>query len=239
MNERSDYDRFGSDYFKQRAGNDALRQRSFAQERDYLARHLGQDIFSTGVLLDVGCSTGEFIDAMKWNISLAYGMDISDYARQIAADKGIRFDRDLLNTEEFFDVVLFRGTIQYIPEPFHYLRRAYYALKPGGCVVFLATPNANSPYYRQFGTLPFLEERLNYLIPCDTSLAMNLRNAGFTDVRIDYPYIRTPYARPFSDHLKFLRKYIFRTADRFAFWKSMMYLIAFKGKETGSPRRVH
>ena len=229
----SDYDRFGADYFKQRTGNDLLRQRSFTQERGYLARHLGPRIFSESVLLDVGCSTGEFIEAVGWNPALAYGMEISDYARQVAADKGIRFDRDLHNSETFFDVVVFRGTIQYIPDPFHYIKRAFLALKPGGCVVFLATPNTNSPYYRHFGTLPFLEERLNYLIPCENSLAMNLRNAGFDVVRIDHPYLSTPYARPLSDHLKFIKKLIFRTKDKFAFWKSSMWVIGRKPAENG------
>jgi SAM-dependent methyltransferase len=224
-NLESDYDLFGADYFKQRRGNDHLRQVSFAQERSYLALHLGPDIFLHGVLLDVGCSTGEFIKAMGWNMDLAFGMEISDYARQLAAGKGVRFDRDLFTAEAFFDVVVFRGTIQYIPEPFQYIKRAFLALKSGGCVVFLATPNTNSPYYRHFGTLPFLEERLNYLIPCDNSLAMNLRNAGFDVLTIDYPYLSTPYARPFSDHLKFLKKLLFRTDDRFAFWRSSMWMI--------------
>jgi len=224
----SDYDEFGKDYFKNRIGNDPLRNLSFVLEKHYLLSLLGPKVFESGILLDVGCSTGEFIDAIGWDKNRAFGMEISEYARSIAAEKGIRFDRNLLNTDNFFDLVVFRGTIQYISNPFEYIRRAFECLKGGAHIVFLATPNSNSPYYRLFKTLPFLEEKLNYLIPSDVSLAMNLRNVNFEIVNIDYPYIGTPYANPISDHLRFIRKLIFKTEDKFPFWRSMMSILARK-----------
>ena len=219
---------FDEPYFRQRQGNDPLRQKSFEQERAYLLRQLGREIFDEGMLLDVGCSTGEFIDAIGWKIGHAYGMEISDYARRIAENKGIKFERNLLNSDRFFDLIVFRGTIQYIPDPFFYIERAFRALKSGGHVIFFATPNTRSPYYLFFGTLPFLEENINYLIPCDTSLAMNLRNAGFEVLQLNFPYLGTPYARPVRDHLKFAKKLFFGTADRFPFWKSSMTVFARK-----------
>jgi SAM-dependent methyltransferase len=224
----SDYNKFGKDYFKSRSGNDPLRNLSFLREKNYILSFLGPNVFESGILLDVGCSTGEFIDAIGWTKDHAFGMEISDYARSIAADKGIRFKKNLLNTDNFFDLVVFRGTIQYFLNPFEYIQRAFACLKPGGHVVFLATPNSNSPYYCLFNTLPFLEEKLNYLIPSDVSLAMNLRNAGFEIIDIDYPYIGTPYASPISDHLRFLRKLIFKTEDKFPFWRSVMSIVARK-----------
>lgn len=224
----NDYNEFGKDYFKNRIGNDSLRNLSFLRERQYLSSLLGSNIFKTGQLLDVGCSTGEFIDAIGWNKDRAFGMEISGYARSIAADKGIRFEKNLFNTDNFFDCIVFRGTIQYFVNPFDYIQQAYACLKAGGHIVFLATPNSNSPYYCLFKTLPFLEEKLNYLIPSDVSLAMNLRNAGFEIINIDYPYLGTPYANPISDHLKFLRKLILKTDDKFPFWRSMMSIVARK-----------
>lgn len=224
----SDYDQFGKDYFQNRQGNDRLRQLSFVKEKEYLLSILGEEIFQTGTLLDVGCSTGEFIDAMGWNKKHAFGMEISDYARSIAEKKGIQFDKDLFNSDACFDLVVFRGTIQYIPNPFEYIKRAFACLKQGGHVVFLATPNSHSPYYLLFKTLPFLEEKLNFLIPSGTSLSMNLKNAGFEIVNIDYPYIETPYAKVVSDHFKFVKKLLFRTNDKFAFWRSSMNIVAKK-----------
>jgi SAM-dependent methyltransferase len=221
-------DHFGAEYFCQRQGNDPRRQRSFAQERAYLLRWLGQEAFVTGTLLDVGCSTGEFIDALGWNRDRIYGMEISAYAREVAARKGVRFDRDLLNAEEFFDLIVFRGTIQYISNPFHYIQRAFQSLKPGGHIVFIATPNTNSPYYRHFGTLPFLEEPVNYWIPADASLRMVLSNCGFALVDLCHPYFGTPYAQPLRDHVRFLFKILFRTRTKFAFRRSMLWALARK-----------
>jgi SAM-dependent methyltransferase len=220
--------KFGEDYFRFRQGNDPRRQRSYQQERAYLVRRLGEKIFQQGRLLDVGCSTGEFIAAIGWTIGNAYGMEVSAYARSHAEKKGIRFDRDLANSEGFFDLVVFRGTIQYIPSPFEYIQRASVALKPGGHVLFLATPNTNSAYYRAFKTIPFLEEEVNYWVPCDSSLRMVLRNAGFEVLDIQYPYWRTPYSKPLQDHLRFVRKVLFRTEDKFAFWRSSMSVLARK-----------
>jgi SAM-dependent methyltransferase len=221
-------DKFNEDYFRFRQGNDPRRQLSYQQERSYLARRLGNEIFRDGRLLDVGCSTGEFIEAIGWNFENAYGMEVSAYARSLAETKGIRFDRSLTNSEAFFDLVVFRGTIQYIPNPFEYISRAAAALKPGGYILFLATPNTNSPYYILFRTLPFLEEEVNFWLPADSSLCMVLRNAGFKIEDLSYPYWTTPYAKPLTDHLKFLRKIVFRTKDKFAFWRSSMSLLARK-----------
>jgi len=187
-------EKFGEDYFRFRQGNDPKRQISYQQERTYLVRWLGEKTLHEGRLLDVGCSTGEFIAALGWNVENVFGMEISDFARSLAQKRGIHFDRDLTNTESFFDLVVFRGTIQYIRSPFEYIQRASVALKPGGHVLFLATPNTNSPYYRAFKTLPFLEEEVNYWVPCDSSLRMVLRNAGFEVLDISYPYWHTPYA---------------------------------------------
>ena len=224
----TDYEQFGKDYFRNRIGNDPVRLLSFLREKRYLVRFMGSEVFEKGKILDVGCSTGEFIEAIGWNRTGAYGMEISDFARTLAQDKGIRFDKTLFNTRDYFDVVVFRGTIQYLPNPFDCISGAFSCLKPGGHIVFLATPNSNSPYYLLFRTLPFLEEGLNYLIPNDVSLSMNLRNCGFEIVNVEYPYLRSPYAHPIRDHLKFVAKLICRTRDRFPFWRSMMSVVARK-----------
>lgn len=228
MSIMSNSDHFSKEYFRTRHGNDLRRQLSFKQERDYLKRYLGERVFQEGFLLDVGCSTGEFIDAIGWNIRNAYGMEISSYARAIAEKKGIRFDMGIFDFNGYFDLIVFRGTIQYLPRPFDYIKAAFISLKRGGYVVFLATPNSNSPYYCLFRTLPFLEEQFNYLIPSDISLTMNLKNCGFQIIDVEFPYLRSPYSRFLLDHLKFLKKLVFRSNDTFAFWRSSMNILARK-----------
>ena len=218
MQDKSLYD---ESYFLTRLGNDPKRQKSFEQEREFLKRYINQ-----GCLLDVGCSTGEFIEALQWD-GPCYGMEVSELAIKHASAKGIRFDRNLLNSDCFFDLIVFRGTIQHIDTPFLYIKKGYQALKPGGFMAFLATPNAHSIYYKLWNTLPFLDPPRNYYIPSDKELLNALKNFGFVLVDIRYPYIGSPYASYLKDHLRFLLKCL-GFAVKFPFWRNMMDLIVQK-----------
>jgi hypothetical protein len=55
---------------------------------------------------------------------------------------------------------------------------------------------------------------------------MVLKNCGFRNVRISYPYWGSAYAHPVADHLKFAAKLLFRTKHRFPFWRNIMYVLA-------------
>ena len=220
-------EKYDAAFFKTRQGNDALRAAAFLQEKRFLEERMDPAAFLKGRVLDVGCSTGEFLTTIGWDLSRAWGMEIAEFARQRAQAAGISFDKDAFSEKDFFDLVVFRGTIQYLPNPFEHLYAAYRSLKPGGAL-FLTAPNTNSPYYRRFKTLPFLEEDLHFWIPCDTSLRMVLGNCGFRSVEIAYPYLNSPYSRPLRDHFQFLTKLLFRTRHRFPFWRNVMYVFAQK-----------
>ena len=223
---QTEYNKFGSDYFIDRVGNDPRRQLSFLHEKEYLEKLIPQKIFETGKILDIGCSTGEFLNAMKWG-GEKHGVEISDFAKEKAITNGICFEYGV-DKKSFFDIVIFRGTIQYLKNPFEYLEKVFDCLKSGGYVIFLATPNSNSIYYKLFKTLPFLEEALNYYIPSDISLSMNLKNLQYEIIDISYPYIKTPYCQFLSDHLQFLMKLTFNKNVKFPFWRSMIQVVAQK-----------
>lgn len=220
-------EKYDAAFFRTRQGNDPLRARAFAQEKRLLEARLGPEVFRSGQVLDIGCSTGEFLQAIGWQPSGTHGMEVGEFAREKARAGGISFDRDVFSERDFFDLVVMRGTLQYLPSPFEYLYAAHRALKPGG-FLFLTAPNTASLYYRLFGTLPFLEEDLHFWIPSATSLRMVLRNAGFRAVEMRYPYWSSPYARPLRDHAQFLAKLVFRTGHRFPFWRNIMYVLAQK-----------
>jgi SAM-dependent methyltransferase len=220
-------EKYGADFFKTRQGNDPLRLEAFRREKAVLERHLAPETCRTGRVLDIGCSTGEFLQAIDWPLDQAWGMEISEFARERARALGISFDKDVFSDRDFFDLIVLRGTIQYLPSPFEYLYAIHRSLKPGGHL-FLTAPNTNSPYYRCFKTLPFLEEDLHFWIPCDTSLRMVLRNCGFRHVEITYPYLDSPYAHPVRDHLKFAARLLFGATYRFPFWRNIMHVMAQK-----------
>lgn len=214
-------ERYDDNYFVKRVGNDPKRLASFTQEAALIRKYVQQ-----GTLLDVGCSTGEFIQSLNWQGN-CYGMEISDYAAAEAAKSGIRFDHDILNSRDFFDLIIFRGTIQHVDTPFLYMKSAFSALKPGGHMVFLATPNANSLYYKLWNTLPALDPKLNFFVPSDHVLAASLQNFGFQIMEIRRPYLTSPYASPLRDHWNFLLKCLGFNV-KFPFWGNMMEVVVRK-----------
>ena len=208
--------------------NDPKRQAMYRAERDRIER-----LKPAGRILDVGCGLGGFLqifDPLKWQ---RYGVDIAELAITETRKKGIavkNFSEAYDYPEEFFDVIVFRGSIQLIPSPFSIIETCIKLLNPGGFLIFLATPNSNSPYFRRFKTLPILTPHLNFLIPSDIMMANVLRNFDLKIVDIRYPYLGGPYARPLRDHALFLLSY-FGVKRKFPFWRSVMEIYA--SKSTG------
>ncbi len=215
---------YGERYFETRLSNDPKRLAQFRAEGEVIRRYV-----RSGCAMDIGCSTGEFYEAIDWQ-GERYGMEISEYARNIAIGNGVRFDRDIFSESDFFDLVILRGTIQHLDEPFLFIKHAHRALRRGGHIVFLATPNTNSPFYRLKKTLPFIDPARNFYVPDDVGLAQTLTNFGFDVRETRYPYLRTPYARPLHDHWRFLRNLVAprSTVIPHAFWRSSMEMIARK-----------
>ena len=135
--------------------------------------------------------------------------------------------------DEFFDVIVFRGSLQLIPTPFYVLETCIRLLAPGGYVVFLSTPNSNSPYYRRFKTLPVLTPHGNFLIPSDIMMKDVLQNFGLEVSKISYPYIGGPYANPLRDHFSYFLSF-FGINLKFPFWRSSMEIYAYKPLKTDS-----
>ena len=216
---------FNKDYFKNRNGNDDKRMASFESEFNFIIKHVSR---KPDAFLDVGCSTGEMIEfwkGMGLGKKLYYGMEISDHAKDVAKKNGIKFNKHLFNSKDYFSTIVFRGTIQHVDTPFLYMKKAYESLKKGGKVVFLATPNANSLYFKLWKTLPFLDyPETNYYIPSDVWLEQAMKNFGFKLVEKRYPYISSPYSNPIVDHIKFYLK-LFGVNVKFPFWRNSMDLI--------------
>ena len=177
-----------------------LRAVMYLQEIERIKKHF--DFFpGGGRILDIGCGRGEFLSLFD-NTWEKYGIEISDYAREVSNKNGIITDFKL--QDNFFDIIVFRGTIQHIPDPVHKIEEAYYWLKKEGGVVFLSTPNTNSIVYRLFRELPMINPQFNFLLPSDKMIEQILSNFGFTEIEFEYPYIGTPYARPLRDIISFI-----------------------------------
>ena len=209
-------DLYSEDYFTDRhSGQDTRREESYAQE---IARIRSYAL--SGKVLDVGCGTGAFLHHFDENAWEKYGIEVSAYASREAEKQGIR----MIGYEyrpDFFDLIVMRGVLQHLDKPLWTIQACRNMLKPGGLLVFLATPNTNSPMYRLFGELPMLDSERNFVLFSDTMLRQILTNLGLHVIRFEYPYLQSPYAKPVSDHLKFFLRF-FGLKSQFAFWRNMM-----------------
>lgn len=214
---------YGEEYFEDK---ELARKREVMYLQEFARCKKYFDIDKGGNVLDIGCGLGNFLTLFGANWK-KYGIEVSDFAREAAKKRGIITDFEL--RDDSFDLVIFRGTIQHIPDPIYKIGESYYWLKEGGGLVFLATPNTNSIYYRLFNTLPMIGESHNFLLPSDTMIRQSLSNFGFEIMGFEYPYRSTPYAHPLRDigsfFLKFLR---IRRNIRFAFYKNAMECYAQK-----------
>lgn len=221
-------DLYTRSYFQNRNSTDTQRLISFSQELRFIQRF--SDISEN--VLDIGCSTGEFLRETNWK-GKRFGMEISEHAASLASANGIEVV-DNFDALPRLDNIIYRGTIQHLDSPFVSLQNAYDALRDGGMLYILATPNTRSMLFKIFNDLPALDASRNFYLPSDTSLVNICKIFGFELVALEYPYRYSPYASFVLDHTKFFKNVVYKVFGRqtninFPFWKNMMN-IAFKKK---------
>ena len=183
---------FNNKYFLNRNLNDVKRLKIFDFENKIIEKYVKKN----SKILDVGCGTGEFLKFIEWK-GKKFGMEINSLAKKIAKKNGINFNCNLLNKTNFFDVIIFRGTIQHLPYPFYYLEKSFKSLKKNGIIIFFSTPNINSISYKFFNNLHLLKP-IYYYAPSNLSLENALKNFDFKICENNfYPYISSPYSNFF------------------------------------------
>lgn len=210
----------------------AQRRRMYEIDREYLQRHI-----ATGRLLDVGCSTGEFLQILAPPFD-GIGIDRDPQAIALARAQGVRAALTVGECDDAFfaalpplDVVVLRGVIEHVVEPRPLLARLAGRLSPGGVVFVTATPNVAcvcADVYRdrwnQFDPVQHLTHfSAKTLTSLLTPLGLNLEGEY-------YPYLETPYADYASDLAAVRQAILDRAAGRLvqrspAFWGSMMTLV--------------
>lgn len=210
------------EYFDGYYLNDKRREAMYQQE---YKRILARTNF--GRVLDIGCGVGGFLQSFddRWD---KYGVEPSDFAAEKARAKGIQILRSV-NTADFhfFDVVIFRGSIQHINYPMRELSQATRVLKPGGLLVILATPDTDSLVYKLWGRLPALDAPRNWILFGHKMLTNILKRLEYDQIEVLHPYLDTPYAKPVSDFTKFFVS-LFAGWRPFAFPGNQMEIYARK-----------
>lgn len=181
---------FDSDAFR---GNTCIGYYAYIDERPLLLEYFRhkieflQQTISHGLVLEIGCGHGFFLEAAKHSPFHATGIDISKYAVLYAKNQG-HVDARVMNlyTATFrpksFDAVVAFQLIEHVTDPVTFLRAARTYIKPGG-MLLLATPNAGGYLRAILGKnwLSFKHREHLYFFTQQT-MRLVLERAGFTDI---------------------------------------------------------
>ena len=146
---------------------------------------------SSGNLLDVGCATGLFMLKAKAEGFNVYGVDVSDYAVEIAQKRfGTRVKRSSIENANFpkgkFDVVTLFDVIEHLKDPREVLGKLRTFLKDDGILV-INTGDSGSFIAK------FQGENWHYFIPpqhffyfSQKTLRRLLQQTGFSAKKIEH-----------------------------------------------------
>ncbi len=127
------------------------RRRSLAKRLRVILSRAGQ----TGRVLDVGCATGNLLNALRGHGWEVYGVELNARAAAYARERlGLPvFTGDLMGVhfpDGWFDMVILWDVLEHLHDPKGVLQEAARVTRPGGRLV-LSLPNPHSVEARVFG----------------------------------------------------------------------------------------
>ena len=176
----------------------ALRQRMYAVDYAYIAQFLKPG----ARVLDVGCADGLFLD---WFAAAGHECSGVEFGHEAALKAAQRYpvregyfpDLDLAPG---YDLIIFRGVLQYVHAPRSFFSKAASLLAPGGHVYVTAQPNMEAFCHQVY------RNKFRFsLTPCDCvgytpqSLAAEFAAQGCVTAGQTFFYEETPYADPPRD----------------------------------------
>jgi SAM-dependent methyltransferase len=181
-------------------------------------------------LLDVGSGTGDFAAQFSDALEL-HGVEVDATARAACAraHPALRLYADLRAIPQSiaFDAIVFRGTLQYMPDLSAVAAWCSERLRSSGRLFILATPNAESILAQMQREQWVLANKAEHRYWFTRRHLLRLFGNGFRLVAYDLPYLGTPY----EDYSNDLRKVIAMIenpqarADRVPFFGSMMNVV--------------
>ncbi len=170
------------------AGQEAGLERAARGRARRIERRLAAADGGSRRLVDVGCGTGVFLAAARragWDVQ---GVEVSQYAAQVARDRGLVVDErgveHMQLAESYYDCVTLWDVLEHLPNPASVLRTAGQALRRGG-VLALSTGDVTSLCARLSGRrwhLFNLPEHLFFFSPA--ALRRLLERAGLRVVDV-------------------------------------------------------
>lgn len=137
-----------------------------------------------GRLLEIGCSTGDFLDAARRHFAV-HGVEADAASCAVTQSRGIACFNGALADAQFpaahFDAIVLYHVIEHLPSPTRTLREIQRVLRPGGWLV-VETPDIHNPWFRLLGARwrQFIPDHIFFFTPQTITRACD--ESGF-DVR--------------------------------------------------------
>lgn len=199
------WDEYESKVHNQTEEMQKQREKMYRIEFEYIENFV--DIAGKKVL-DVGCAVGGFLDLFHAKGAQCFGTEIGREAAEIVAKKYKVFVGDLseLVVEERFDIVIFRGVIQYFLNPKECFAKAAMLLNEGGVLYVTSSPNAESLCFNLFKDKFRLPVGVcDYWAYSEKLLTKYLEKCGLRLFAKNHFYEETPYANVKEDIVKVAR----------------------------------
>ena len=180
------------------------REKMYKMEYDFISPFLHKK----NRILDVGCGGGEFLGFFKSSYNECEGIEFGEEAYKKASQKYKVYLGELpkCHIEGKFDLIIFRGTIQYFIKPKLYFDRAVELLNSGGLIYITSSPNSDSLCFNLFKerfTQPV--SSTDYCMYNERILTQYFQDKGMEKVvRHDF-YLGTPYEDYENDIQKVVR----------------------------------
>ena len=204
-------------------GGDEPLHRKNARRRLAIVRRSG--FAPPGMIIDVGCAYGYFLDEARqlgWRV---IGVEASDWARREARD---HFGIDVMTTLEEVadahageaDVVSFFGVLEHVPRPDELLAVARRCLRPGGLVV-IETWDRGSAVARLMGAHWQVVTPPSVIHLFERESLRRLLDRGGFDVRSIRPAIKLVSPRAALSILRTKFPRASRALDRLVDWRAL------------------
>jgi 2-polyprenyl-3-methyl-5-hydroxy-6-metoxy-1,4-benzoquinol methylase len=121
----------------------------------YCGQYLGEVLDKArGVVLDVGCGTGDLLEELKKKGCDVHGVELNSESVNICKERGLDVRCENFDTlsfpDQMFDTVILWHVIEHLASPQRALEKIRRVLKPGGRL-YVYCPNINSYMARFFG----------------------------------------------------------------------------------------
>lgn len=207
----------------------SARNRMYEIDYNYISGYIKR-----GSVLDVGCGNGSFMALFENNGYETMGVEYGKEAYEKADSKHkVRYGTlPEIDFSEKFDLIIFRGVLQYIQTPISYLKKAMSLLNNKGYIFITAQPNMDSFCARLYGNHFVLPVTAADCIGYTPGLLTEFFEKNyFCKVGEKYFYEETPYADVEKDILRVARA--IKQKNEFGeiteqsppFWGNMMSLV--------------